>query len=127
MRGFSRWARSSATIDEGFGSCFRKVAYSSPELAQEVLDRRQSEAEGMLRYYKCDICAGWHLTKKPLNESDKVVVIDPEEEKRLKDEYYQILWDIRDSIKFESGRKVPELKALKKTKAKEIKEKGYKL
>jgi hypothetical protein len=48
-----------------------KVFHDSDLTASRALVRAKAKAAGYgyeppLRYYKCDKCPGWHLTKKPL-------------------------------------------------------------
>lgn len=81
MRGFSRWLRSNTPIDEGYKPCFSKAAYSTEALAKEVIGKRQDKEKNALRYYKCDICSAFHLTKKPgvqatYKEDDKLTDLE---------------------------------------------------
>ena len=131
MKGFNRWLRSSTTLDDGLRGCFGKSAYSTEKKAQETLNKRQAETSDNLRYYKCDICKMFHLTKKPLRmvEEKPVVketlVVDLKEKEELKEKYFDVLYDLRIAISENQVDKAKELKTVKKTLIREMKQKGY--
>jgi hypothetical protein len=96
MKGFNRWARSSTTIDEGLKSCFSKAAYSTESLAKEVIGRRMDNVNHTLRYYKCEICSAFHLTKKLGVQATYTEVRDPNqtELERYIQRHKQLLLDL---------------------------------
>lgn len=128
MRGFSRWLRSSTPIDAGLKPCFSKSAYHTEELAKEVMERRQASTREHLRYYKCEICSFYHLTKSPLRETKTSEPKDnTEEQEKYKRKYCDFttdMWEANSEGKLEKYR---EIKAARKLLIKEMKEKGYKV
>lgn len=62
---FERWKRTTATIGQGWGPCFRKGAYKTKEIAQTYLEKSEARTPGLKLYiYKCQVCKQYHLTKQ---------------------------------------------------------------
>ena len=125
-----RWANSSATLDEGYKQCFSKKAYPTEKLAKESINKRKDKIKHSLRYYKCEICSQFHLTKSPGKQQtyEPLVVLTPLEQytkkhKELCDkiDLYTNYPDSRDL------KKANELKKEKKALLEEIKTKGLRI
>jgi len=54
-------------------SCMRKVKYELEEQANTKIGLIQRERPGFLRAYLCNNCHKYHITSKPLRESNKKV------------------------------------------------------
>lgn len=129
MRGFGRWLRSNTPIDEGYKECFSKAAYRTEKLAKEVIEQRQDKEKYILRYYKCDICSFFHLTKKPgiqqTYEPEPVIEVD--ELTSYIQKHRQILLDMEKYYDAGLFAKYNEVKKKKKELLKEVKEKGLRI
>lgn len=62
---FHRWSKTTATIKQGYGQCFRKGAYKTQEIAEHYRTKSEAISPGIKLYiYQCKICKKFHLTKK---------------------------------------------------------------
>lgn len=62
---FERWKRTTATVEQGWGSCFRKGAYKTKEIAEAYKEKSETRVPGTTLYiYKCRFCKQYHLTKQ---------------------------------------------------------------
>lgn len=61
---FKRWAMSSRSYDEGLSECYKKSRYKNNTIAEMYKQKAETARNVQLRVYKCDVCQGYHLTKK---------------------------------------------------------------
>lgn len=62
---FQRWKRTTVTVEQGWGRCFRKGSYKSKEIAEAYKAKSESRTLGLTLYiYKCKVCSQYHLTKQ---------------------------------------------------------------
>lgn len=50
-------------------SCHSKHRYHDASDAKRMRHKRQAAGAGPLRIYPCDLCGGWHLTRKDAETS----------------------------------------------------------
>lgn len=61
---FERWKRTTATVEQGWGPCFRKGAYKTKEIAEQYKAKSEAKSGVILYIYKCQVCKQYHLTKQ---------------------------------------------------------------
>ena len=62
---FERWKRTTVTVEQGWGKCFRKGSYKTKEIAEAYKLKSEQRTPGIVLYiYKCKVCNQYHLTKQ---------------------------------------------------------------
>jgi hypothetical protein len=67
--GRENWARIGRVMASEYekAACKKKVRYGNPVAAENALKliNPRHASKKPTRFYKCPVCAGWHLTSKP--------------------------------------------------------------
>jgi hypothetical protein len=61
---FKRWAMSSKTLDSGYNECYKKSRYRTKDIAEMYKQKAEAARPVALRVYSCNVCSGYHITKK---------------------------------------------------------------